>query len=82
MIFSGGSITIFLKVGRLSSAVKRRFFINFFSGKLHFADAVEMGIDKQKVAILCRLGNALNLSLVNNSFSCMYITFFGCLIRS
>ena len=53
------------------------------SEKLRSADAVEMGIDKHMVASLCRLGNnAISISLVSNSFSCMDISSFGCLIRS
>ena len=83
--FSGDSITIFIKLDRLSS-VKRlrwRLFINFMSEKLCSADAVEMGIDKHMVASLCRLGNnAISMPLVSNSFSCMDISSFGCLIRS
>ena len=60
---------------RLSSAVRRRFFNNFMSGKLRYADAIEMGIEKHMIASLCRLGNnAISMSLVRNSF--------GCLIRS
>ena len=52
------------------------------SEKLHSADAVEMGIDKHMVASLCRLGNnAISMSLVSNSFSCMDISSFGCLIK-
>ena len=56
--FSGDSMTIFIKLDRLSS-VKRlrwRFFINFISEKLCSTDAVEMGIDKHMVASVCRLG--------------------------
>ena len=50
------------------------------SEKLNSADAVEMGIDKHMVASLCRLGNnAISMSLVSNSFSCMDISSFGCL---
>ena len=61
----------------------RRFLINFMSEKLHSADAVEMGIDKHMVASLCRLGNnAISMSLVSNSFSCIDIASSGCLIRS
>ena len=42
------------------------------SEKLRSADAVEMGIDKHMVTSLCRLGNnAISMSLVSNSFSCM-----------
>ena len=42
------------------------------SEKHRSADAVEMGIDKHMVASLCRLGNnAVSMSLVSNSFSCM-----------
>ena len=63
--------------------LRRRFFINFMSEKLISTDAVEMGIDKHMVASLCRLGNnAISMSLVSNSFSCMDISSFGCLIRS
>ena len=47
---------------------------NFMSGKHSSADAVEMGIDKHMIASLCRLGNnAISMSLVSNSFSCMDI---------
>ena len=42
--FSENSVSIFIKLDRLSS--RRRFFINFMSEKLRSADAVEMGIDK------------------------------------
>ena len=53
------------------------------SEKLRSADAGEMGIDKHMVASLCRLGNnAISMSLVSNSFSCMDISSFACLIRS
>ena len=53
------------------------------SEKLCPADAVEMGIDKHMVASVCRLGNnAISMSLVSNSFSCMDISSFSCLIRS
>ena len=47
------------------------------------SDAVEMEIDKDIVASLCRLGNnATSMPLVSNSFSYMDIPSFGCLIRS
>ena len=63
--------------------LQRRFFINFISEKLCSADTVEMGIDKHMVASLCRLGNnAISMSLVSNSFSCMDISSFGYIIRS
>ncbi len=78
-------MTIFIKLDRLSSVkwLRRRFFINFMYEKLRSADAVEMGIDKHMIASLCRLGNkAINMSLLSNSFSCMDISFFGCVIRS
>ena len=53
------------------------------SEKLHSADAVEMGIDKHMVASLCRLGNnAISKSLVSNSFCCMDMSSFDCIIRS
>ena len=53
------------------------------SEKLCSADAVKMGIDKHMVASLCRSGNnAMSMSLVCNSFSCMDMSSFGCLIRS
>ena len=49
------------------------------SEKLCSADAVEMGIDKHMVASLCRLeNNAISVSLVCNSFSCMDMSSFGC----
>ena len=76
-------MTIFYKLDRLST-VKRlqNQLFNFMSEKLHSAD-VEMGIDKHIVASLCRWGNnAINMSLVSNSISCMDISSFGCLIRS
>ena len=48
------------------------------SEKLCSADTVEMGIDKHIVASLSRLGNnAINMSLMSNSFSCMDISSFG-----
>ena len=48
--------------------------------KLRSTDAVEMGIDKHMVASICRLGNnAVSMSLVSNSFSCMDISSSGCL---
>ena len=51
---------------------------NFKSEKLHSIEAEEMGIDKHMVASLCRLGNnAISMSLVSNSFSCMDISSFG-----
>ena len=51
--------------------------------KLSSADAVEMGLDKHMFASLCREGNnAISMSLVSNSFSCMDISYFGYLIRS
>ena len=78
--FSENSVTIFIKLDRLSS--RRRFFINFMSEKLCSTDAVEMGIDKHMVASLYRLGNAISMSLVSNSFSCMDIPTFGYVIRS
>ena len=45
--FSVDSMTIFIKLDRLSSVkrLRRRSFINFMSEKLHSADAVEMGIE-------------------------------------
>ena len=53
------------------------------SEKLRSTDAKEMGIDKHMVANLCRLGNgAISVSLVSNSFSCMDISYYGCLIRT
>ena len=49
------------------------------SGKLHSADAAEIGLDKLMVASLYRLGNnVISMSLVSNSFSCMDVTSFGC----
>ena len=49
------------------------------SEKLCSADAVEIGIDEHMVASVCRLGNnAICMSLVSNSFSCMDISSFGC----
>ena len=78
-------MTIFIKLDWLSSVkwLRGQFFINFMSEKLHFTDAVEMGIDKHMVTSLCRLGNnAISMSLVSNSFSCMDISSFGCVIRS
>ena len=83
--FSGYSMTIFIKLDRLSSVkrLQRRFFINFMSEKLRSTDAIEMGIDKHMVASLCRLrNNAISMSLVSNSFSCMDILSYGCLLRS
>ena len=80
--FLGDSMIISVKLDRLGSVkrLRRRFFMNFMSEKLHSADAVEMGIDKHMVASLCRLGNnAISMSLVSNSFSCMDISSFGCL---
>ena len=73
-------MTIFIKLDRLSSIrwLRRRFFINFMSEKLRSADAVVMGIDKHMVASLCKLGNnAISMSLVSNSFSCIDISSFG-----
>ena len=54
------------------------------SEKLRSADPVEKkGVDKHMVASLCRAGNnAISMSLVSNSFSCMDISSFGCLIRA
>ena len=78
-------MTVFIMLDRLSSVkwIGRRFFINFMSEKLHFADAIKMGIDKHMVASLCRLENsAISMPLVSNSFSCMDISSSGCLIRS
>ena len=75
-------MTIFINLDRLSSVkqLRSRFFINFMSEKLSSADAVEMGIDKHMVASLCRLGNnAISMSLVSNSFSCMDISSFDCM---
>ena len=77
--FWGDSMTIFIKLDGLSSVkcLGRQFF-NFMSEKLCSAGAVEMGIDKHMVASLCRLGNnAISMSLVSNSFSCMDISSFG-----
>ena len=79
--FYGDSMTIFIKLDRLSSVkwLRRLFFINFMSEKLCSADAVKMRIDKYMVASLCRLGNnAISMSLVSNSFSCMNISSFSC----
>ena len=74
-------MTIFIRLDKLSSSVmwlRRRFFIYFMSEKLRSADAVEIRIDKHMVASLCRLGNnAISMSLVSNSFSCMDISSFG-----
>ena len=70
-------MTIFIKLDRLSSVklLRRQLFINFMSEKHPSADAIEMGIDKHMVASLCRLGNnAISMSLVSNSFSCMDIS--------
>ena len=71
-------MTIF-KVGQAKfRRLLRRFFVNFMSEKLCSGDAVEMGLDKHMVASLCRLGNnAIHMSLVSNSFSCMDISSFG-----
>ncbi len=83
--FSGHLMTIVIKLDGLSSVkwLPRRFSINYMSEKLCSADAVEMGIDKHMVASLYRLGNnAISMSLVSNSFSCMDTSSFGCLIRS
>ena len=84
MSFSGDSMTILIKLDRISSVTRLpRWFFNFMSEKLCSADAVEMGIVKHMVASLRRLGNkAISMSLVSNSFSCMDISSFGCLIRS
>ena len=50
------------------------------SEKLRSADAVEMGINRHMVASLCRLwNNAISMSLVSNSSSCMDISSFACL---
>ena len=74
-------MTIFIKLDRLSSVAVTKVIINFTSEKLLSADAVEMGIDKHMVASLCRWGNnAISMSLVSNSFNCMDIPSFGCLI--
>ena len=83
--FLGDSMTIFIKLDRLSSGkrLRRQFFNNFMSEKLPSADSVEMGTDKHIVASLCRLvNNAICMSLVSNSFSCMDISSFDCLLRS
>ena len=49
------------------------------SEKLCSADAIEMGIDKYMVGSLCRLvKDALSMSLVSNSFSCMDVSTLGC----
>ena len=85
MSSSGDPMIIFFKLDRLSSVkwLRRRFFINFMPEKLCSADVVEMVIDKHMVASLCSLGNnAISMSLVSNSFSCMAISSFGCLIGS
>ena len=87
VIFSGDSMTIFIKLDRLSSVKRlwRRFFINFMTETLRSADAIAMGIYNHMVASLCRLrNNAISMSLVSNSFSCscVDISSFGCLIRS
>ena len=77
---------ISIKLGRLSSVkqLRRRFFSNFMSEKLYSTDVIEMGIAKHMVASSCRLGNnnAISMSLVSNSFSCMDISSFGCLVTS
>ena len=53
------------------------------SDEFRSTDAVEIGIYKHMVASLCRMGNnAISMALVSNSFSCMDISSFGCLIRS
>ena len=78
-------MTIFFDLEWISSVMQlpRRFFLDFMSKKLCSADAVEMGIDKHMIASLCRLeNNAIGMPLVSNSFSCMDISSFGCLIRS
>ena len=74
-------MTIFIKLDRLSSVSGYEGdSINFMSEKLCSAGAVEMGIDKHMVASLYRLGNnAISMSLVSNSFSCMDISSFCCL---
>ena len=77
-------MTIFIEVRQAKfRRLLRRFFLNFMTEKLCSVDAVEMGIDKHMVASVCRLwNNAISMSLVSNSFSCMDISSFGCLIRS
>ena len=76
-------MTIFIKLDRLSSVSGYEGDSLLMSEKLGSANAVEMVIDKHMVASLCRLGNnAISMSLVSNSFSCMDISSFGCLIRS
>ena len=83
--FLGDSMTILIKLDRLCSVelLRRRFFINFMSEKLCSTDPAVMGRDKHMVASLCRLeNNAISMSWVNNSLSCMDISSFGCLIRS
>ena len=83
--FSGDWMTIFIHLDRLISVKRLRwqFFINLMSEKFRFAEAVEMRIEKNMVASLCRLGNnVISMSLLGNSFSCMDISTFGCLIIS
>ena len=54
--------------------VTKAILYNFMSEKHSSADAEEMGIDKHMIASLCRLGNnAISMSLMSNSFSCMDI---------
>ena len=52
------------------------------SEKLRSADDVEMGIDIWLPVYVDWGNNAISMSLVSNSFSCMDISTFGCLIRS
>ena len=71
-------MTIFINGQAKFRRLRRRFFINFMSEKLCSADAVDMGIDKHMAASLCRSeNNAISMSLVSNSFSCMDISSFG-----
>ena len=71
-------MTIFIELDRLSSVKHTKVILYFMFEKHRSADDVEMGIDKHMVAMLCRLGNnAISMSLVSNSFSCMDISSFG-----
>ena len=50
-------MTIFIKLDRLCSVKSSYEGVNFMFEKLCSAHAVEMGMDKQMVTSLCRLGN-------------------------
>ena len=82
--FSGGSIASFFKEERLLSPMRflNRVLIIFIWEKLISTEVVPTGIERQIFASLFKLGNIVSsISLVANSFNCVFISSFGSLAR-